>query len=59
MASFLAASEAVADCSDESMGEERRAGLETEARLMRSGLACSEMAGCESPRRTRLMEVGE
>jgi hypothetical protein len=59
MASFLAASSAVADCRAERIGEVTRVGLDDEASLMRSASACSEMVGWESPRRTRLMEVGE
>jgi hypothetical protein len=41
------------------IGEGMRAGLACEARVMSSGDDCSEMVGCESPRRTRLIDVGE
>jgi hypothetical protein len=59
MASFLAASGTVGDCREERMGEVTSAGCEAEARPMRSEEAWRDTVGCESPRRTRLMDVGE
>lgn len=59
MASFLAASLAVADWRDERMGEVRSSGVDEEARLMREEEDWMDMVGWESPRSTRLMDVGE
>lgn len=41
------------------MGDEILAAAERAVRETRSGEAWIEMVGCESPRRTRLMDVGE
>lgn len=56
MAAFVVSAEAL--CRAERMGEEMTAGC-VAARATRVDEACREMAGWESPRRTRLMAVGE
>jgi hypothetical protein len=57
MASFFASSVAV--CSAVRMGEGILVVGVRAVRETRSGDACREMAGCVSPRSTRLMAVGE
>jgi hypothetical protein len=56
-ASFLSAAVEVARALR--IGEGRRVGVAEAEREMSDGDAEREMVGCESPRSTRLMEVGE